>query len=471
MSHCNDCHQHSPCNTPDCGCKVFLDTNCITYDGENIECLDIKTGANLTETLEKMGEAICNFSPVPSSTQLVNVGTGNGVYAGDNGQGQKQLKSLKEGTGIEISNSSTEITVGIDPDYIRDNAGGLIFENIVEFNTANPNSGSPTFDPDQPEDEDVLYWSNINNSNWKWNGTSYVLANNNPESTAWYLSGTLNDAGGNKGADIFRRGAIGIGIDPLDSIHTTGSIRQAVTSSMMKANADGRLVAAVAGTDYLTPTGSAALLTGFPILNQNTTGNAATVTTNANLSGDVTSVGNTTTLSNSGVTAGTYTNANITVDAKGRITNAANGGGAKVLKDFYTITNNNTTVNTTIFGYTVPANTLTTNGDKLRAQYSGRLDNGGSKDLIIAFGSYSYTFKTTVDNHFIIKVDIIRVSVSSMMITLEFLADTVQKLEVSQDTISGFNAAQTLNFNALGTLTGDIVGYMGTIEYIPAAPL
>jgi hypothetical protein len=33
-----------------------------------------------------------------------------------------------------------------------------------------------------------------------------------------------------------------------------------------------------AGTDYLTPTGSAASLTGFPTLNQNTTGNAATAT-------------------------------------------------------------------------------------------------------------------------------------------------------------------------------------------------
>ncbi|HUW93945.1 MAG TPA: fibrobacter succinogenes major paralogous domain-containing protein [Bacteroidales bacterium] len=37
--------------------------------------------------------------------------------------------------------------------------------------------------------------------------------------------------------------------------------------------------AATAGTDYLTPTGSAALLTDFPLLNQNTTGNAATATT------------------------------------------------------------------------------------------------------------------------------------------------------------------------------------------------
>ncbi len=61
-------------------------------------------------------------------------------------------------------------------------------ENIVEFSVnANPNTAGTTFSPNQQNDPDVIYASTIDNSNWKWNGTSYVTytaVNNN-----WALNG------------------------------------------------------------------------------------------------------------------------------------------------------------------------------------------------------------------------------------------------------------------------------------------
>ncbi|MEO6305575.1 MAG: hypothetical protein ABIP51_20595, partial [Bacteroidia bacterium] len=56
-------------------------------------------------------------------------------------------------------------------------------------------------------------------------------------------------------------------------------------NGLLKGNGTA-ISAAVAGTDYLTPTGSAAALTSFPTLNQNTTGSAASFT--GSLVGDVT---------------------------------------------------------------------------------------------------------------------------------------------------------------------------------------
>lgn len=80
----------------------------------------------------------------------------------------------------------------------------------IEFNTADPNTGSPTFTPNTPASRDFIYVSTVNNSQWTYNGTNYVTYTP-PASTPWYLSGGTNDAGSNKTAAIYRTGRVGIG--------------------------------------------------------------------------------------------------------------------------------------------------------------------------------------------------------------------------------------------------------------------
>lgn len=89
----------------------------------------------------------------------------------------------------------------------------------IDFNTANPNSGSPTFTPNTPQSSDYIYVSSVDASQWIWNGSTYVTYTA-PASTPWYLANTTNDAGSNKTANIWRSGNVGIGLNnptfPLD---------------------------------------------------------------------------------------------------------------------------------------------------------------------------------------------------------------------------------------------------------------
>ena len=95
---------------------------------------------------------------------------------------------------------------------------------------------------------------------------------------------------------------------------------------------DYRLANFVAGTNYLAPNGSAAALTLFPILNQNTTGSAGTLTTGRVISGTGEATFSTTAFDGSAPVSGVITLTNLAVISK-VITGYVSGAGTILSTD------------------------------------------------------------------------------------------------------------------------------------------
>jgi hypothetical protein len=168
------------------------------------------------------------------STSGSNISNKNSGNVGIGTASPANTLEIKQGTagnsGLRFSNlnsssaasTSASKVLGLNStgDVILTNIPGT--QNIVDFSTVTPTTSGVVFTPNTPADESVVYQSAVDNSLWTYNGTTYVTYTV-PASTAWFTSGTTNDAGNSKTSNIYRTGRLGIGTNnPVNNLDVVG---------------------------------------------------------------------------------------------------------------------------------------------------------------------------------------------------------------------------------------------------------
>lgn len=234
----------------------------------------------------------------------------------------------------------------------------------VEFNTANPNTGSPTFTPNTPASRDVIYVSSVDASQWTYNGTAYVTFTP-PASTAWFSqNSTTADAGSNKTGGIYRTGNVGIGTGSftpttkLDIRASTAGTGFRLVDGSQGANkvlqSDANGYASWATNTAITPAVIGTLGNGFASIGQNSFTGASIILPNGKWSVQVSMLVATASTGNYWVRTGfssSSTVSNLGVDGIGPtlISGYILGGGSFQMLSGTVIINNTSGANKTYF--------------------------------------------------------------------------------------------------------------------------
>ncbi len=150
-----------------------------------------------------------------------------------------------------------------------------------------------------------------------------------------------------------------------------------------------------------------------------------------------------------------------------------------ILVDFYTTEGNSTTTATDAYSYTLPANTLANNGDKLIGSFGGNINNITSMDMEIQYlFDGNIIFDTALvqgTTAFEIDFMIIRVSSTVFRYTFNYQSGYVQYNILATGSASALDFTTTnimkfiIQATGVTAATNDITMELGTIEFKPAA--